>query len=231
VAPAGRLVVVENGIGPTPPSRPRDAVRADLGERPDAVVCLAVGSLTRQKAHEVLLRAVAHARRRGAAPRLWIAGDGPRRGELESLARQLDVAADVRLLGRRGDVHDLMGAADVFVLSSRREGLSITLLEALRAGRAALVTDAGGSADAVEHAHSGWVVPVEDPEALGEAMAMLVADPALRGRLGDAGRQRWSERFTADRMVAQTERLYRELLREHGRAAAAEEEGDGRVVA
>lgn len=231
VAPARRLVVVENGIGEAPAPRPRAEVRARVGESEDARVVLAVGGLTRQKAHEVLIEALARTIPAVPAARLWLAGDGPRREALEALARRLGIAHAVRFLGRRPDVHDLLGAADLFVLSSRREGLSISLLEAMRAGRAALVTDVGGNPDVVLHGETGWVVPAENALALADGLERLLSDGALRTRMGEASLRRWRERFTAKRMAEHTERIYRELLAARGRGAARREESSGRVVA
>ena len=231
VAPARRLVVVENGIGEAPAPRPRDTVRADVGEDQGALVALAVGGLTRQKAHEVLIAALARTLPALPQARLWLAGDGPRRGELETIAREAGIAHAVRFLGSPPHVPDLLSAADLFVLSSRREGLSISLLEAMRAGRAALVTDVGGNPDVVRHGETGWVVPPEDAAALGQGLERLLGDSALRARMGEASLQRWRERFTARRMAEQTERVYREALAERGRRAAAREETSGRVVA
>jgi glycosyltransferase involved in cell wall biosynthesis len=231
-APVEKLRVVENGVSEVPPPRPRPEVRAALGEPPEAPVVLAVGSLTVQKAHGVLIEGFARAARRRPDARLWIAGEGPLGDELEARARAATVGEAVRFLRRREDVADLLAAADVFVLPSRREGLSITLLEAMRAGCTPLVTDVGGSAEVVRHGESGWVVPPDDPEALGEALAALLGDAGLRRRLGEAARARWAERFTAQRMVVETERVYRELLAARvARGIDAAEVGRGRVVA
>ncbi len=232
VAPARKLVVVENGIGEGSPPRPREETRAALGEDPRAPVALAIGSLTRQKAHEILIEALARAREKIPDARLWIAGEGAERAELEDLARERGVAPAVRFLGRRGDVGDLLEAADLFVLPSRREGLSVTLLEALRSGRPAVVTRVGGSGDAVAHGVSGWVVPPEDAARLAEALVRLWSDAELRARLTAAGRTLWRNRYTARRMAAETENIYRELLEARRRPSKVSREvRDDRVVA
>jgi len=211
-----KFVVVRNGISSAAPGRPRDAVRAELGLRAGDRVALTVGSLTRQKAQHRLLEGLAAAAARIPDAVLLIAGDGPLRDALEARARDLGVTARVRWLGARGDVADLIEAADVFVLSSIREGLSVTLLEAMRAGRAAIATDVGGNAEAVVHGETGLVVPPEDPAALGEALADLLGDPARAARLGHAARERWARCFTAERMVRETEEIYRAALERAG---------------
>src|SRR5439155_1262580 len=90
------------------------------------------------------------------------------------------VADRIRWLGPRTDVGDLVHAADLFTLSSEREGLSISLLEAMRGSRAAVVTRVGGSAEALVEGESGHLVPPHDPVALGQALARLALDPARR---------------------------------------------------
>jgi glycosyltransferase involved in cell wall biosynthesis len=218
---AGRFVTVANGISPAPHTRPRESVRAELGADPGAPVALTVGSLTRQKAQHDLLEAWAPIARRLPAAVLWIAGEGPLRDALAVRADALGIAPRVRFLGARRDAHDLIAACDVFVLSSVREGLSITLLEAMRAGRACVATRIGGNGEAVADGVTGRIVPASDPSALSEAIASLLEDPARRDAMGAAGRARWAERFTAERMVRETEALYRAELARARRGAPA----------
>jgi glycosyltransferase involved in cell wall biosynthesis len=97
----------------------------------------------------------------------------------------------------------------------------MTLLEAMRAGRAVVSTRIGGTPEAVADGETGVLVPVGDSAALGRALATLLADPARCRALGDAGRRRWVERFTAARMVADTEALYRADLGARGAAGRA----------
>ena len=109
-----------------------------------------------------------------------------------------------------------MNACDLFVLSSSREGLSITLLEAMRAHRATLATRVGGNPEAVADGVNGCIVPVGDAEAMGVALAELLGSPERLAALGEAGHARWRGEFTARRMVEQTEALYRVCLRARG---------------
>jgi len=134
-------------------------------------------------------------------------------------AGALRLGTRARFLGARLDAPDLMGAADVFVLSSEREGLSITLLEAMRAGCPCVATRIGGNTEAVDDGVTGRIVPASDAEALAAALAELLRDPARARAFGAAGRRRWAERFTAERMVRATEALYREELARAGRPA------------
>jgi glycosyltransferase involved in cell wall biosynthesis len=209
---AKRFVTVANGISSAPHTRPRHAARAELGLDPDAEVMLTVGSLTVQKAQHVVIDAFARVRRERPAARLLIAGDGPLRPALEAQALALGAESAVRFLGSRADVADLIEASDLFVLSSVREGLPVTLLEAMRGARAAVVTRIGGMPEAVAEGATGRIVAPGDPEAMASALTVLLADPSARATMGAAARARWQEAFTAERMVATTEALYREAL-------------------
>jgi glycosyltransferase involved in cell wall biosynthesis len=205
---ARRFVTVANGISPAPRTRPRQAVREALELEGHTLGILHVGSLTRQKAQHVLLEAFASVRMEVPQAVLLIAGDGPLRTALETQAMDLGVLEGVRFLGDRDDVADLMEACDVFVLSSIREGLPVTLLEAMRAGRPSIVTDAGGCPEAVVDGKTGAIVPCGDALALAAAVAGILRDETLMRRMGHAARARWHERFTAERMVGETEALY-----------------------
>jgi glycosyltransferase involved in cell wall biosynthesis len=203
-----RFVTIANGIGPEPATRGRPDVRRELGIGADAPLALAVGSLTPQKAQHVLIDAMPELRRLAPRAHVAIAGEGPLRSKLEARVRELGLGSRVSLLGARGDVADLMRAADVFVLPSEREGLSITLLESMRACVPAVATRVGGNAEAVEDGVTGVLVPAQDGPALARAIAWLCEDTPRREAMGRAAEARWRERFTAARMVLDTERLY-----------------------
>lgn len=219
---ARRFVTVANGISSAAHTRPRGVTRSELGIAGDAPVVLSIGSLSIQKAQHLLIDAFAPVAAADPAAVLLIAGDGPLREALVARIAAAGLTDRVRLLGARDDAADLLEACDLFVLSSQREGLPITLIEAMRAGRACVSTRIGGTPEVVEEGVTGRLVPPGDFAALGAALAGLVTDPALRTRMGDAGRRRWRERFTAERMVRDTEALYRDAVSDRsspGRAA------------
>ncbi len=218
---ARRFVTVANGISSAPHTRTRHEMRAALGLEERDEVVLTVGSLTVQKAQHVLIEAFGRVSATRGAARLLIAGDGPLRAALEAAAGESGAGSAVRFLGPRDDVAGLLEAADVFVLSSVREGLPVTLLEAMRAARAAVVTRIGGMPEVVEEGVTGRIVPAGDAAALAEALSGLLADPAARAAMGRAAAARWRAAFTAERMVAETEAVYRELLGRPTPAAAS----------
>jgi glycosyltransferase involved in cell wall biosynthesis len=198
---------------PLPPAqRARPDVRRDLGLDDDRrPLVVAVGRLHPQKGYDVLLDAVAQwvaDPRLRPAPQVAIAGDGPLHDELASRIRAERLP--VTLLGRRTDVADLLGAADVCVLPSVWEARSLTAQEALRAGTPLVATAVGGIPELVGNAAE--LVPAGDAAALAEAVALVLTDPARTARLGAAGPRQaagWpDEAATAQQLVE----LYRELL-------------------
>jgi glycosyltransferase involved in cell wall biosynthesis len=152
---------------------------------------LSVGRLAEPKDFTTLVRALARLERETF--RAWIVGDGPDREALESEIRRLGVDDCVELLGERDDVAGLMAQSDVFVLSSRSEGLPLSILEAMAAGLPVVGSEVGGVRELV--ADCGFVVPPGDPDALAAALRRLVADPELRRRRGELARRRAEARF------------------------------------
>ena len=143
---------------------------------------------------------------------LAIAGDGPEREKLTLLARDLGIADEVAFLGFRDDAVRLYAAADMFVLSSITEGMSLSMLEAMAAGLPVVATDgAGGNSQVVREGETGLLVAPRDPAALAAAICRLSTDAGLRARMGAAGRarveQHFSLRTTTRRYLAVYERL------------------------
>jgi glycosyltransferase involved in cell wall biosynthesis len=145
---------------------------------------------------------------------LWIAGGGEERSNLERLSTRLQLDGQVRFLGRRDDIADLIQASDLVVLPSRLEGLGVTALEAMALGRPVVASHVGGLVEAIDDEHTGLLVPPEDPTSLAEAIARLIQDPALRRQLGDAGPQRIKAEFHPDEMADRYERLCFTILEE-----------------
>ena len=197
---------------PLPPSaRSAGEVRAELGLAAGRPLVVAVGRLHPQKGYDVLLDALARLRdddRASGEPLVVIAGDGPLEDELAARIAADDVA--VRLLGRRSDVADLLGAADLCVLPSRWEGSPFTAQEALRAGTPLVSTRAGGIPELV--GGGAELVPVGDAGALADAVVRVLGEPARAAELAAAGRAQaagWPDEEAAGRQIVA---VYRELL-------------------
>jgi glycosyltransferase involved in cell wall biosynthesis len=152
-----------------------------------------VGRLQAPKDALTLVRALAELPR--GAYEAVIVGDGPDRPALESEVRRLGLESTVGLAGERNDVAQLLAASDVFVLSSRSEGLPLSILEAMAAGLPVVAANVGGVSELVLQGETGFLVPPGDPRSLAGALEHLLDDPGLRGRLGAAARIRVEERF------------------------------------
>ncbi|GAA2933125.1 glycosyltransferase family 4 protein [Streptomyces enissocaesilis] len=192
---------------PRPPvDVPESKARAELGavERP---LVMAVGSLVRSRGYEALLDAARTWRGLDPAPLLVVAGEGRERGALQR--RIEEESLPVRLIGRRDDIAELLAAADVAVLTSRWEARSVLAQEALRCGVPLVATAVGGVPELVGDAAE--LVPYGDSEALAGAVARLLADPARRLWLAEAGRAQAATWPTEDETVAQVLSVYDEL--------------------
>jgi len=194
-------------------TRPRDAVRAELGVPPSAFVITSVGRLGPQKAPLDLLQAFAPVARERTEARLVLVGDGPQRADVEAATKRLGLERQVHLVGLRRDVPDLLHASDVFALASRWEGLPRVFPQAMAAGLPIVATRVDGATDAVVPGESGWLVEPGDTQTLGARLAELARDPAQARRMGECGRARVEE-FSARRMVDQLAALYDELATE-----------------
>jgi len=145
-----------------------------------------------------------------------IAGGGDLEEYLRDLASEVGVADRVHVLGPRKDVPALMHAIDVFAMPSIWEGFGLVLLEAMAAGRPIVASRVATIPEVVVDGETGLLVPAGDPVALADALAQLAHDPALARRLGEAGRERLRQHFSIEKMVGDTELLYRELMDERG---------------
>jgi glycosyltransferase involved in cell wall biosynthesis len=198
-----RLVLIPNGVK-VPTSDPQAAkhLRDLYVPGADGKFLIAVGRLTYQKAHTYLLRALPEVLKHFPLARLALIGDGVLRGELMAEAARLGISEQVYFLGVRSDVADLMAAADVFVMPSRWEGLSLALLEAMGAKLAILTTRVNGAKEALEDGKCGVIVPTEDVQALSDALIYLLGHPEQRRKLVDAAYQRFIQEYTLEKMTA-----------------------------
>jgi glycosyltransferase involved in cell wall biosynthesis len=166
-----------------------------------------VARLSPEKDIANLLRAAALVIPTAPRFRLEIAGDGPLRGELQQLAAALHLEERVRFLGEVGDIATLLGRARFFVLSSRTEGISLTILEAMACGLPVLATSVGGNPEVVENGTTGLLVPAANSEALADGLLQLWNNSGQQ--MGHAGRRRVAAHFDIRAMVARYECLYR----------------------
>lgn len=201
--PEGRSIVIGNGV--SLPAGPREnRLRPSLGLSPRATVLVSVGSLIERKGYDLLLAALAPLMRSHSDRYLLVVGDGPLRDELAATARREAIERQVRFLGLRDDVPALLAEADLFVLASRAEGLSLAVVEALGAGLPVVVTDVGGHREVVTP-DTGWLVPPLDVEKFRAAVDEVLRDPAAGRRRGAAGQELVARTFS---LTAQVESQY-----------------------
>ena len=147
--------------------------------------------------------------------RFVILGEGELRDALERQVREHHLEKHVLLPGFRTDVLGCIKGLDLFAMPSVTEGLGTSLLDAMACSRAIVATRAGGIPEVVEDGVTGCLVPTRDHVALAQALVGLLKDDALRKRMGEAGLARVSERFTVDRMVAETAAAYEKVRSEN----------------
>jgi glycosyltransferase involved in cell wall biosynthesis len=212
--PASRLEVIPNTVDLDRFRRSaeaRAAIREQLGIGDD-FVWLAVGRFQPAKDYPTMIAAFARLARNSTS-RLILVGQGPLRGEVESLLRAEGLEDRVRFLGVRRDVSELMSGADGYVLSSAWEGMPVVLLEAAAVGLPVVATRVGGVAEVVEDGVSGSLVPPGDPAALALAMGKIEAlTTEARGAMGACGRALVEERYSTAIVMQKWERLYSGLL-------------------
>jgi glycosyltransferase involved in cell wall biosynthesis len=166
---------------------------------------LSVGRLVHEKAYEVLIQAMKIVVAEYPAVFLGIAGDGILRDRLQALIDRLDLGGNVCLLGDRKDVPALMANADVFIMSSRSEGMPVALLEAMGSGLPVVATRIGGLPEVIAGPSYGILVPPESPGDLAAAILQLVRNPGLCASMGQAARQRIKEIYTIESMCLRYE--------------------------
>jgi glycosyltransferase involved in cell wall biosynthesis len=198
---ADRIVVIPNGVTPLDMSSvDRADARAALRLDGNDIFLLSTGRLTYQKGHEFLVQAMSKVIRHFPNAKAGICGEGPLRPQLQSQILELGLSGHVRLLGTRDDVSPLLAAADIFVLPSRWEGLSIALMEAMAAGVPVVATRVDGVKDLITEGVHGLLVPPEDSERLEESILQLLADPQMRKRMGSAAQAYVLDVHSADVM-------------------------------
>ncbi|MEP0848550.1 MAG: glycosyltransferase [Phycisphaerae bacterium] len=209
-----RAITVLNGVDLarfTAPAEP-EAVRVEFGIPRDALLCVNVGRFQADKNLAGLLDAARLVADRRPDVYWLLAGQGPLEPVLRERCRRLGLDQRVRFAGFRRDVPRILAAADVFVVASSSEGLSVAILEAMAAGRPVVATRVGGTPEVVRDGECGLIVEPGDVAALAQAVRALLDDPPRRAALGLRARQRVAAEFTVQRMVQRIERVYTELL-------------------
>jgi glycosyltransferase involved in cell wall biosynthesis len=169
-----------------------------------------VARFTNQKDHAIVLQALQGIEHN---VQIILVGDGPTRPRIERLAEQLGISDRVKFFGWRDDVHEILASANIYVLASNWEGLPICLLEAMRAGLPIVASDVGGVREVIVDGETGFLVDRGDGAMLRDKLQRLLSDPELRNKMGKAGRKRYLEHFTVERMLDQTLQVYENTIK------------------
>lgn len=214
--PSERISVIPNGIdisrfAPRSPAE-RAATRAQIGIDDNATVFVSLGALVERKRHDAVLEAFARASKGHPEARLLIVGEGSKRATLEQAIADLNLEGRAILLGLRHDVPEILAASDALVHGAVDEAFGLAVAEALACGIPAIVCGNKGPAEIVKHSRTGLVVEKGNPDALIDAMSLLLREPGLRRQLGQTGRDFVTDHLSKSRMLREHFELYRRLL-------------------
>lgn len=231
VSPRERVRTVVSGIDfqrfPSRSPASRRSIRESLGIRNEDRLVVSIAHLMKDKGHELLIQAASVLLSAEHNVKFVIVGEGKLRAELQVQIDTLGLADRVLLAGTREDVPDLLAAADIFVQTSWREGLSRSLVEAMYSGLAVVATNVGATREVVRDGETGYLVAPGDIDALAKRIDLLLHGADLRQRLGVAARKETGANRSTDVMGRELEALYHTLMRQKLRGDAA---ADGRAT-
>ena len=176
-------------------------LRKGIGISESSFIIGIVARLSVEKDHATLIKAFKLVFEQKGNVDLFIVGDGSVRQSLEVLVSELNIKSNVKFLGFRDDIPQVLHMFDVFVLSSLTEGVSLTLLEAMAASKPIVATNVGGNSEVVIDMETGLLVPSKDPQSMADAILKILSDKEMSERMGKAGRKRVEEVFNLERMV------------------------------
>lgn len=211
-----KRIAICNGIDPARvrPGRQRADMRHELGMSESQCMLLTLGRLAKQKGLDILLDAISRLPADFPVCAV-IAGDGPEQKSLMDMAAKLGVGDRARFLGFRTDLGDLLHAADIAVLPSLREGLSISLLEAMAAGKPIITTDIGSNMEVTRNGEVARIVRAGNANELATAIMEVTSNTAYQARLSQLARAEFERKYTERRMLDQYMALYDRLLLQH----------------
>lgn len=193
-----QLHVIHNAI----PDCSSKSVASKVG----AANIVMVARFDSQKDHLLLLRALAEIEDEYS---LTLVGDGPGLAAAKVVALELKIGDKVVFFGARSDVPEILEASDIFVLASNWEGFPISILEGMRAGLPIVSSKVGGVAEAVIHGETGFLVERGNVSTLRQHLQMLIRDPELRTKMGQAGRLHFEQNFRIEKMIEETLQVYK----------------------
>jgi glycosyltransferase involved in cell wall biosynthesis len=208
-----RTYYIPNGVPLSPPTiKTKSMFRRRLGLPQDRFIALFVGRLAEQKAPEFLIEAWKGVIDNHPASRLIFLGDGEKRSELEAEVRTAGMEDFIHFAGRVDDVESYLHAADLFVLPSVTEGMSMALLEAMANRLPVVASRVSGTSDILRHEENGLLFESGDRDGLTAAISSLIESPKRREELGQRARETVEKDYALDKAVDRYYRLYDSLL-------------------
>jgi len=189
-------------------------VRAELGAEADTPVVGTFAHLSKKKGYYDLFGAMPAILRELPKAQFWIVGQGKLWQELHQIARDSGVMDNIRFLGFRRDVPDLMNAIDVMALPSRREPCALVYVEAALSRKPCVACRSGGAPESIEDGQTGILVPVKDSEAIASAVLSLLTNRDQAAQMGKAAYERAVGLFGWDRFIHTLEDVYERVLDE-----------------
>ena len=188
--------------------------RQELSLKPGVPIMINIGRLFPQKGQKYLIQAAAKVASTFKKVKFLIVGNGFLLSDLKREVESLQLSDNVKFLGKRDDIPELLSISDVFVLSSLWEGLSVALLEAMAMGKPIVATNVDGALDVIKHKKEGLLVPPKDSNALTKAIIYLLENKEKAKKMGTAAKKKVVEQFSTNVVVRKLEQLYEKLLTE-----------------
>lgn len=212
--PDDRIVVVQNGIGPSAPTADRHYAHQEFGLPPDAQICVVVGRAHRYKRIDFAVKVAAQCQQKHSLAHLFFlyCGDGPDLDRLKAMVNRYGVSDHFIFAGRREDVPELLASADFALHPAQGEAFSLAILEYMRASLVVLVPDIPSVSQAITHGDTGLIYPDGDVDSAARMLLTLTRDATQRGRLGRAAAQRVREAYSFSAMEDQFQHVARATL-------------------
>jgi glycosyltransferase involved in cell wall biosynthesis len=188
-------------------------IKNEFLQKGERILIGAVGRLVAEKGLKYLLTSMPKVLKRFSEARLLLVGDGALRTDLERIAIDLDLTGKVTFVGFRSDIKEILSSLDILVLPSLLEGFPMIILEAMAMAKPIVASDIPGIREQIIDGKNGILVPIKDPNAMAAAIINILADRKVAENIGLAARKTVDEKFSIERMVAETESLYLSLLK------------------
>jgi len=212
--PRDRISVIYNGVDTVryaPSADSRRKIREEIGAGEEQFIVGCVGRMVKGKGFEYVLEALDISLKKGRPIKAVFAGDGPLRPGLEDQARSRGIAAEVKFLGNRKNVGEILCALDALVLPSKTEGMPYILLEAMACGCPVVTTNAGGISAVTDNGRYALIVPYASPEAVYQSLLKLMDDRGFASGLSGFARSMVVEKFSIKKSIGLLCMLYDKL--------------------